>query len=647
MPARAGRDKASRKHPSAVRRADRGGWPLWLGVVLVLTFAVYIPCLDNAFTDWDDNYYVTENPLVAHPGFQSVLTTPVASNYHPLTIWSYALNYRISGLNPGSYHWLNLLLHLANTCLVFLFVWQLSRGRLWSSVATSFFFGVHPMHVESVAWIAERKDVLYAFFYVIGLITYLKYIDGKRWGWLGATFVAFVLSVASKPAAAVFPLALLALDWFRRRPLRLPVLLEKTPFLAVSLLDGLLTLRAQQAAGAITQLWGPFQKLLFASYGILMYVVKLFVPVGLSAIYPYPRLGRGGLGPEFYVALAVVAVLLPTALYLFRRNRVVLFGLAFFFINIVLVLQFFAIGGAVMADRYTYLSYIGLLVALTWWLDERPGELPKGVPVRSIIAGVLLVLVPVSVFQTWRRCDVWQNAETLWNDTIQKYPRRIADAYNNRGFYYYNQAKRYDAALADFDQALALNGKSPRVWINKGNTLAELNQNDSALVCYNRALELQPDYVDALNNRGAVWLRKGAMGKAAADFSRAIELNPRYRDAYANRSLAEVTLREFEKSIADSRRAIELDAANPGNYLQHGTVALALQQLNRPQEAIPEYDEAIRTAPPGEPRLGAYYLYRSYCWLALRDRSLALQDARDALRLGATVSPAYLRALGG
>jgi len=242
---------------------------------------------------------------------------------------------------------------------------------------------------------------------------------------------------------------------------------------------------------------------------------------------------------------------------------------------------------------------------------------------------------------------VWQNAETLWNDTIQKYPRRIADAYNNRGYYYYHQAKRYDAALADFDQALALNDKSPRVWVNKGNTLAEMNQNDSALVCFDRAIELKPDYPDALNNRGAVWLRKGDMAKAAADFSRAIELNPAQRDAYANRSLAEVTMREFERSIADSRRAIELDPKNPGNYLQSGTIAVALQQLGRHQEAIPEYDEAIRTAPPGEPRVGAYYLYRSYSWLALRDRSRALRDAQEALRLGSTVSPEYLRGLGG
>jgi tetratricopeptide (TPR) repeat protein len=630
-----------------VKRPGRRDWLPWLFALLLLTFAVYIPSLRNGFTNWDDNYYVTENPLVAHPDFQTVLTTPVASNYHPLTIWSYALNYRISGLNPASYHWLNLLLHLANTSLVFLFVWRLSKGRLWTTVATSLLFGIHPMHVESVAWIAERKDVLYAFFYLAGLIAYLRYLDRRRVVWLGAALLAFILSVASKPAAVVFPLTLLAIDYFRKRPLRGAVLLEKAPFLAISLIDGILTLRAQRAAGAITEVWGPFQKLLFACYGTVMYVVKLFVPVGLSAIYPYPRLGGGGLGPEFYVTLAALAVLLPAALYLGRRNRVILFGLAFFFLNIVLVLQFFAIGGAVMADRYTYLSYIGLLLALTWWLDERAEQLPRGLHLKPILAAAVILLVPASAFQTWKRCGVWRDAETLWNDTIQKYPHRIADAYNNRGYYYYHDVKRYDAAVADFDQGLALNDKSSKLWVNKGNTLAEMNQNDSALACFNRAIQIQPDDAEALNNRGALWLRKEDLTRALADFSRAIELNPAYRDAYANRSLAFFRLRECEKSVADSRRAIQLDPGHPENYLQFGTIALALQQLNRHREAIPEYDEAIRTAPPGEPRLGAYYLYRSYSWLALRDRSKALQDAQEARRLGAAVGPEYLRSLGG
>src|SRR5438093_952740 len=166
-----------------------------------------------------------------------------------------------------------------------------------------------------------------------------------------------------------------------------------------------------------------------------MYMVKLFVPVYLSAIYPYPRITLAILGPKFYIAFAAVAILLPTVVYLCRRIRVVLFGLGFFFINIFLVLQLFTIGGSIMADRYTYLPYVGLFFALAWWLDEPSCSIPARLPVKPLIAGSLLLLFPFSLVQSWPRCDVLQDPETFWNDTIQKYTRQIVDAYNDRGNY--------------------------------------------------------------------------------------------------------------------------------------------------------------------------------------------------------------------
>src|SRR5258706_9560495 len=287
--------RAARHRPQAPRRKPerrlgplRGRWGLALLGILVLTFAAYIHSLGNGYVNWDDNYYVTLNPLVSHPTLGGILTTQVAANWHPLTIASLALNYRISGLHPASYHWLNLLLHLANTALVFLFIRKLTGGRVWTTVITALFFGIHPMHVESVAWIAERKDVLYAFFYLLALITYLRYLDNRRLVTLLATLLAFVCSVASKPAAVVLPLSLLAIDYFRRRPIHLAAWLEKVPFFAVSIAGGLLTIQAHRSAGAIADphVWTPIQRLLFASYATVMYGVKLFLPVSLSVVYP-------------------------------------------------------------------------------------------------------------------------------------------------------------------------------------------------------------------------------------------------------------------------------------------------------------------------------------------------------------------------
>jgi Tfp pilus assembly protein PilF len=630
------------------RARGSGTWLLSCVAIVGLTFAAYLPSLTNGFTNWDDPLFVLRNRLLLNPISIAVLTTPVVSNYHPLTIWSLALNYRLSGLNANSYHWLNLILHLASTALVFVFIRRLTRDRFWTTAATSLFFGIHPMHVESVAWIAERKDVLYVVFYLLALIIYLRYLERQKAAWLGATLLAFLLSVASKPSAVVLPLTLLAIDFYRRRPLRARVFLEKAPFLAISLAAGVLTVHAQKITGAIdTGTWGPsFRKLLYVSYGIVMYVVKLFVPVRLSAIYPYPRAAEP-LGLQYYAALALVVVGLPAIVYLCRRNRAVLFGLAFFFINIALVSQVFTVGRAIMADRYTYLPYVGLVFAVAWWLDEDPAHRSAGRVFKSLLAGSMILLAPFCLIQTWTRCSVWRNSETLWNDTIRRYPHRIAEAYYNRGHYYFEDERRFDVALADFDESLTIDPRKSEAWLSKGNLMAARNQSDSALVCFDRALKIKPDLDAAWNNRSVVRSRIGDPQGALADVDRAIAINPRYRDAYCNRALVYAGMKEYEKSIVASRRAIELDPNHPDNHLQYASIGVALEQLKRYADAITALDEAIRLSLHGDMKTGNYFLLRSYAKLELGDRVGARSDALDAVRFGATVDPAYLRLFGG
>ncbi len=593
--------------------------------------------------------------MIAHPTLQGVLHENLGGNYHPVTMASLALNYKLSGLDAASYHWLNLLFHLANTALVFFFIRKLSGGRLWTSVATALFFGIHPMHVESVAWVSERKDVLYAFFYLIALLLYLRYLDTGRWWWLLAAWLTFVLSVASKPAAVVLPLTLLAVDYFRRRPIRARALLEKAPFFAVSAAAGLLTFKAQQQVGAVASptLWSPIQRVIFASVGALMYVVKLFLPLRLSAIYPLPATSTTHYPTGYYLAPVILALALPTVLVLFRRVRPVVFGIAFFFINIFLVLQLVTVGAALMAERYTYIPYIGLLFALAWWLDE-PAAGPAGgrargparFPVKAAVTGVFLLLTPLSLIQTWNRCAVWKDSETFWNDTIQKHPGKIVDAYYNRANYY-GRNGRVAEALADYDRALELNKALPRIWYNKGLLLAQLGRNDSAMVYFDRTVDLAPTNVDALNNRGAMKYRKGDLAGAIADFTKILELNPRYRDAYLNRGVAYSDLKEYEKSAEDRRRGIEVDPANPKRAEEYAGLGETLQRAGRHQDAIAAFDSAIEGTKARDARLGGYYLARSYSWSALKDRARALSDAREAERLGAKVDPAYLRSLGG
>jgi len=628
------RDQAPR-HPSSA-------WLFSLASILLATFAVYVPSLRNDFTNWDDPLFVLKNPLLVHPSASAVLTTPVAGNYHPLTIWSLVLNYRLSGFDPISYHWLNLLLHLANTALVFVFVRRLTANAFWTTIVTSLFFGIHPMHVESVAWIAERKDVLYTFFYLAGLIAYVRYLDQRRAVWLGVTFLAFVLSVASKPSAVVFPLTLLAIDFYRRRPFRGPALLEKAPFLVVSVIAGLLTIHAQNSSGALAPhaTGTVFQKVLFASYGTMMYVVKLIAPFHLSTIYPYPDASRP-LPAIYDVAFVVMVVALPAIVYFCRRNRAVLFGLAFFFINILLVLQLFPVGGAVMADRYTYLPYVGLFFAISCVLDVRSAHGSAGRSARLFLGAALALLVPISLVGTWSRCAIWRNSETLWTDIIRQYPTEVPDAYGNRGWYYFEKERRTDVALADLNRSLALNPKQGKTWLNKGAVFSSIGQDDSALVCFDRALQIEPDLYAAWSDRGGIRARKGDLTGAVEDLSRAIAINPQDREAYSNRALAYLILKDYDLSIADSRRVIELDPNHRDNYLQLAAIGMAQQQSGRNREAVGSFNDAIRLSPPGA-QVANFYLDRSRARWALEDKAGAASDLRDALRLGASVDPTYI-----
>jgi protein O-mannosyl-transferase len=234
----------------------------------------------------------------------------------------------------------------------------------------------------------------------------------------------------------------------------------------------------------------------------------------------------------------------------------VLFGVAFFFINIVLVLQLVTVGTAVMAERYTYLPYIGLFFALSWWLDERGSG--KGVPWRTVLAAYLLLLAPLSLAQTWKRSQVWHDPETFWTDAIQKHPGQIVAAYTNRGNYY-RRAGRLEEARRDYDQALAMNPRIASNWYNQAVVLARLGSEDSAVVALGRAIDLEPRDVRAWNDRGAIRMKRGDTVGAVGDFTRAIELDPRSWNAYANRALAFEKLGDQEKALADRRKADSLE----------------------------------------------------------------------------------------
>jgi tetratricopeptide (TPR) repeat protein len=630
----------------------------------------------NGWTRWDDDVYVTDNPLIRDlpARLGDLLSTPVAGNFHPVTMLSLALDHGLAGLSAAAYHRTNLILHLLDTLLVFVFVLLLSGQRIRVAFVCALLFGIHPMHVESVAWVSERKDVLYALFFLGGLSAYVRYVDSGRRSWMVTCFALFLLSVLSKPAAVVFPVVLLLIDHLRKRPWRGSLIVEKTPFLVVSVAMGIVTLETQAAERAIKELAGIglLQRLVLASYGLLLYVEKLVLPVDLSAIYPYPELGQGlpafvYLGPLFVIALGA------TAWFFRRRDRAITFAILFFVLNLALVLQVVPVGEAIIADRYTYVPAIGLFFLVGHLLDRLLSAHRDRQTLGYLGAGSVLLFAGWCAQLSHERVAVWKDDESLFGDVIARFPGRVAAAYNNRGNAYCEQGQ-LELALADYDLGIALKPDDPEGYINRGSLQRQTGRLEEALADYAKALELDPNDDRAYENRGNVYFAQQRDELALADYDRALRLAPDDQHVYPNRGAALARLGRIDEAYADLDLAVQTDPLNPAGYRNRAVLNglqgrneraaldweqyLALvpaddaayfalgqlrQSLNQHQAAVDALGRAIAL----QDGIGEYHAARSESYAALGNRQAALADALRAMELGVQLEAGYLQALQG
>lgn len=482
-----------------------------LAAICIITYLAFSTVFKNEFTNWDDNAYVFQNPHLTKKLTEAISyffgQHYFVGNYIPVTMIAYSLQRHAAGLDPAFYHTVNLLLHMANVLLVFWFIYLLSNKKIRVAAFVALLFGIHPMHVESVAWIAELKDVLYTFFFLSGLILYQKYVSQKLKPeptqkpllLLTGVFVLFVLSALSKPAALIFPLVLLLIDFYMYRPLKLKTWLEKIPFLVVSLVLGYVAILAQQSDKLLHNDYSWFQRVLFASHSLITYLWKFFVPVQLSNFYPYPDAKTGI--PSFYYLTPLVLLAITYLLYKSaKQSRLYVFGALFFFVNLLLVLQFISVGDAIMAERYTYVSYIGLLFIVGMLADKlwESGKYRNGI----ITLGVAVILL--SSLLTHSRTKVWRNDDSIATDLLAKYPNdRLA--LNNKGFILLNQG-RFQESINLFEKALVLKPDYTRASINLLNAQLELRQTDNALNTANKALTLEPANFNLLYARARILL---------------------------------------------------------------------------------------------------------------------------------------------
>jgi tetratricopeptide (TPR) repeat protein len=571
---------------------------------------------------------------------------------------SLAIDYTFDKLNPYYYHLNNVLIHILNVLLVFIFIRMFMEGynrRISAEVfrpdpftvalVTSAFWAIHPMRVESVTWVAERKDVLYMFFFLLSMIFYLRFIDEKKMKWMIICFLLFICSCLSKGMAVVLPVVLVMIDWFYGNTKTIKHLVQsiswKLHFFVASVAFGAIAYYIQ-SHGAIAAFgtFTIFQRLTFGCYGFIMYLWKLILPLGLSAFYPYPFTDAQGNIPAIYYASPFIVLIMGVSiLFLLRKNetigKVVAFGFAFYFITIALVLQFISVGSVIMADRYAYASYTGIFFIIGYLYDYVKKKFSSSV--SSALAGVLIIIAGYFSYLTHERTRVWTNAETLWTDAMSQFPF-IEIAYENRGIYYKDH-NMLDKMLKDYEFVTQkLNSKNEKIWSNLGNLYGLMKEFDKSLNAYSKAIEYNPANSSTYLNRAITYSMMGKYAESLPDFDKALELAPDVALTYKNRAYTLMQLGQFDKSISDYDKALQLYSYDTLSYLNRG---ISKFNAKKYPEALEDFQKYISLS-PNNPQ--AYY-NASIAEKNIDKFAEALQYAQQAQKLGMQISPQYLQEL--
>jgi len=554
---------------------------LLLGALIAAILVAYAPLRKAQFVNYDDDKLVYQNPKITSlspAAVKKIFTEDHVGLYHPLVLLSYALEYRFFKLDPAPYHLTNLVLHLLNAGLVFWMILVLS-GQPLAAFVTALLFGIHPLHVESVAWVTERKDTLYAFFFLAATVAYLLHRQKRSFFQYGLSVVLFICSLLSKPMAVTLPFVLIACDYLTEQKVTKHDLIQKIPFFAITGLFCLLTVYIHYHSPEVTSrppftLW---QKFFISSYGFIFYIGKMLLPVKLSCIYPYPEDIYATLPAIFIAAPFIVAVLGAAAFFSARHTKTIIFGFLFYAITVAPVLQFLPAGGeAVPADRYTYIPLIGLFyiagMGCCWlWRRNRP--------LQICTAACLGILTVALGYLTFMRGLVWQDSITLWTDVLASRPR-AGVAYSNRGSEYFLRGD-HERAVSDFTEALRINPQYAEVYNNRGVLYNERGDNDKAIADFTRAITLKPAYAASYDNRGLAYHRKGLLDEALRDFSKAIELDPRLASAYNHRGIVYNDQGLFDRAIDDYNTAIALQPTYGDAYHNRGVAYLMKRDFDR------------------------------------------------------------------
>ena len=643
------------------RKLERAA--LCYGLLALITLAVYLPVTEARFVTFDDTYYLTNNPRVqaglTWEGVRWAFTQCHAANWHPMTWLSHMLDCQLYGLEPAGHHLTSLLYHTADTLLLFGLL-RLLTGAFWRSAFVAALFALHPLHVESVAWISERKDVLSTFFFLLTLWAYARYTEarGSRSQVAGSTqpaprttlpvsryyllaLLLFALGLMSKPMLVTLPFVLLLLDYWplgRMQPAAggrqkadgasaSLILLEKAPFFALSAASSVVTFRAQRAGGAVSSALTFGERLANAVVSYARYLRKMFWPDDLSVLYPHP--GHWPLWQVLACAALLAGVCVLVAV-LGRRRPYLITGWLWFLGTMVPVIGLVQVGIQSMADRYTYVPLIGLFIMVVWGMsDLAAGRSAPPWLGRAFAVGAGVALAACAAL-TVRQVRFWKDSETLFRRAVQV-TRGNYLAHNNLGFYYSGQGRmkealeqyrlslqinptyedalnnlgyalagerKYAEAIPLYEAALRLRPNLAEVHNNLGNALSETGRIDEAIQQYLIALSENPEHADAHNNLGIALAMKGRLDEAIPHFQAAIRYQPDYASAHSNLGNALMAQHRVAAAIGEYQESLRL---KPEDAQAHNNLGNALMEQGRLEEATGQYRDALRLNPEHNP----------------------------------------------
>jgi protein O-mannosyl-transferase len=648
------------KHVSIRRMRPKRGVIVGICAVLaVITWLIFGETLAHDFVNYDDEIYVYDNAKVAAGlSLQNIgwaFTHTVCANWHPLTVISHMLDCQLYGLKPAGHHFTNVLLHTIAVILLFLVLRQMT-GTLWRSAFVAVLFAIHPLHVESVAWISERKDVLSAVFFMLILGAYTRYTRT-----LSLTSYLFVLlllafGLMSKPILVTVPFVLLLLDYWplkrftsetagksgqrhrteRRANIR-RIFLEKIPLLFLSFASCAATLLAQRHFIDPIDRLSLAERLGNAAVAIIVYLRQLVWPSGLSVFYPHPR---HSLFPV-QISIAAVALLgVSAAAFIYRRKHPYFVTGWFWFLGMLVpVSGIVQVGTQAHADRYTYLPQIGLYILVTWFVADIVSSWRNQ---RVLLSTAMVSSIIILMWAAWKQTSYWRDSRTLWTHAL------AADAQNDTA---HNglcnlalRQNRFQAdALIEFQKVIETSPTRPRVHYNLGTSLLASGQLDEAIAEFQKELEIHPEFVEAQTNLGIALEQKGAHDDAVACFQKAVQLDPHRPKVHYN--LATVFLREgqFDQAIAHLEKELQI---NPASAEAHNDLGIAWSQKGRIDEAIDQWQKTLELQPHN---LSAYcnlvWVFATFPDDAIRSGVKAVALGERALELSGEQDPRIYRLL--